>query len=174
MHCQYTHNVINSWFVFRRSKLKISVRRPAILTGFRGFISLCTQIFGQYPYVKTASFHVLFKVINLYSLTLCSLLLAGGTKCAPPWVHCNTSVVRQSLKDLQVTYCIVCHLGGVVVSVLAVRLKACGLKLGRNDGFLRAIKICRTPSYGWEIKPEVPCRKILRHIKDLLKSHGEG
>jgi hypothetical protein len=36
-----------------------------------------------------------------------------------------------------------------------------------------AIKIGSTPSFGWEVKPEVPCPKILRHVKDLLKSHGE-
>jgi hypothetical protein len=30
------------------------------------------------------------------------------------------------------------------------------------------------PFFGWEVKPEVPCRKILRHVKDLLKSHGDG
>jgi hypothetical protein len=49
-----------------------------------------------------------------------------------------------------------------VVSVLATGP-------GRGDGFLRAIKIRSTPSFEWEIKPEVPCRKILRHVKDLLK-----
>jgi len=38
----------------------------------------------------------------------------------------------------------------------------------------KGIKIRSTPSFGWEVKPEVPCRKILRHVKDLLKSHGDG
>jgi hypothetical protein len=28
-----------------------------------------------------------------------------------------------------------------------------------------------TPSFEWEVK--VPCRKILWHVKDLLKSHGD-
>jgi hypothetical protein len=41
-------------------------------------------------------------------------------------------------------------------------------------GFLRAIKIRSTPSFEWEVKSEVPCRKILRHVKDLLTSHGDG
>jgi hypothetical protein len=27
--------------------------------------------------------------------------------------------------------------------------------------------------FGWEVKLEVPCRKILRHVKDILKSHGD-
>jgi hypothetical protein len=28
-----------------------------------------------------------------------------------------------------------------------------------------------TPFFRMEIKPEVPCRKILRNVKELLKSH---
>jgi hypothetical protein len=31
-----------------------------------------------------------------------------------------------------------------------------------------AIKIRSTPSFGWEVNPEVPCRKIL-HVKDPLR-----
>jgi hypothetical protein len=42
------------------------------------------------------------------------------------------------------------------------------------DGFLRAIKIRSTPFFGWKVKPVVPCRKILRHVKDILKYHGDG
>jgi hypothetical protein len=53
------------------------------------------------------------------------------------------------------------RLGGVVVSVLATGPKVRGFKAGRGDGFLRAIKIRSTSSFGWELKPEVPCRKIL-------------
>jgi hypothetical protein len=67
----------------------------------------------------------------------------------------------------------VTRLGGVVVSVLATRPKYREFEPGKGDGFLRAIKIRSTPSFGWEVKPEVPCRKILRHVKDLLKSHGD-
>jgi hypothetical protein len=60
-------------------------------------------------------------------------------------------------------------LGGVVVSVLSTGPKGRGFKPGRGDGFLRAIKIRSTSSFGWEVKPEVPCRKILRHVKDPLR-----
>jgi hypothetical protein len=66
-----------------------------------------------------------------------------------------------------------CHLGGAVVSVLPIGPKDCGFKPDQGDGFLRAIKICSTPSFGWEVKPEVPCHKILWHVKELLKSHGD-
>jgi hypothetical protein len=40
------------------------------------------------------------------------------------------------------------RLGGVVVSVLATGPKGCGFKPGRGDGFLRAIKISSTSSFG--------------------------
>jgi hypothetical protein len=57
---------------------------------------------------------------------------------------------------------------GVVVSVIATGPKGRGFKLRRGDGFLRVIKVHSTPSLGWEVKPEVPCRKILQHVKDQL------
>jgi hypothetical protein len=61
-----------------------------------------------------------------------------------------------------------------VVSVLVTGPKGSGFELSHGNGFLRAIKIRSTPSFGWEVKPEVPCHKILRRGKDLLKSHWEG
>jgi hypothetical protein len=60
-----------------------------------------------------------------------------------------------------------------VVSVLAIGPKGCVFEPGQCDGFLRAIKIRSTPSFGWEVKPEVPCHKILWHAKELLKSYGD-
>jgi hypothetical protein len=65
------------------------------------------------------------------------------------------------------------RLGGVVVSVLATGPKVCEFEPGQGDGFLRAIKIRSTPSFGWEVKPEVPCRKILRHVRSL-EVPGDG
>jgi hypothetical protein len=61
-----------------------------------------------------------------------------------------------------------------MVSVLATGPKDGGFEPGQGDGLLRVIKIHRTPSFGWEVKAEVPCLKILRHVKDLFKSHGDG
>jgi hypothetical protein len=61
------------------------------------------------------------------------------------------------------------HLSGVMVSVLAIRLKICGFKPGLGNGFLRAIKSRTAPSFGGEVKPEAPCRKILWHVKITCK-----
>jgi hypothetical protein len=66
------------------------------------------------------------------------------------------------------------HLGGVVVSVLATGSKGRGFKPGQDNGLLRAIKVHSTPSFRWEVKPEVPCCKTLWHVKDLLQSHLDG
>jgi hypothetical protein len=55
-----------------------------------------------------------------------------------------------------------------VVSVLATGPKGSGFKPGQGEGFLRAIKISSTPSFGWEVKPEFSCRKILPLVKDPL------
>jgi hypothetical protein len=66
------------------------------------------------------------------------------------------------------------RLVGVVVSVLATGAKGLGFEPGQSNRFLRAIKIRSSPFFGWEVKPEVPCRKILRLVKDLLQSHGEA
>jgi hypothetical protein len=61
-----------------------------------------------------------------------------------------------------------------VVSVLATGPKRRGFEPGQGDGFLRAIKIRNTPSIGGEVKSEVPCCKILRHVKDRFKTHVDG
>jgi hypothetical protein len=60
-----------------------------------------------------------------------------------------------------------------VASVLAAGTKGCGFEPGQGDGFLRAIKIYSTRSFGWPVKPEVPCCKILRNVKDIFKSHWD-
>jgi hypothetical protein len=53
-----------------------------------------------------------------------------------------------------------------MVSVLAT---GPGIRTGLGDGFLRAIKIRSTPSFGREVKPWAPCRNILRHVKNNSK-----
>jgi hypothetical protein len=60
-----------------------------------------------------------------------------------------------------------------VVSVLATGPKGRGFETGHGGTFLRVIKICSTPSLGWEVKLEASCHKILRHVTDLLKPLGD-
>jgi hypothetical protein len=57
--------------------------------------------------------------------------------------------------------------GDVMVSVLVIGPKVRRFKSGREDGFLRAINILSTTSFGGEVKPSAPCRKFLRHVKEL-------
>jgi hypothetical protein len=65
-------------------------------------------------------------------------------------------------------YIVLSRLSGVVVSVLATGPKGYGFEPGRGYAFLREIKIRSTPSFGADVKPEDPSRKILRHVKDPL------
>jgi hypothetical protein len=52
-----------------------------------------------------------------------------------------------------------------VVSVLTIKPKVRVFK-PEGDGLLRAIKIRSTTSYGGEVKPSAPGRKILRNFKE--------
>jgi hypothetical protein len=55
-----------------------------------------------------------------------------------------------------------------VVSVLTTGAKV-QVQTQARRWILRVIKIRGTPSFGCEVKPEVPCRKILRHVEDHLR-----
>jgi hypothetical protein len=41
-----------------------------------------------------------------------------------------------------------------------------GSNPAKDDCLLRAIKIRSMPSFGWEVKPSVPCHKILQQVKE--------
>jgi hypothetical protein len=51
-----------------------------------------------------------------------------------------------------------------MVIVLSIGPK--GSNPAESDGFLRAIKIRSTTSFGGKVKQSVPCHTILRHVKD--------
>jgi hypothetical protein len=86
---------------------------------------------------------------------------------------------RASMKKTSLCYCqwsfrsvvmqTVSRLGGVIVTVLAIRHKVRGFKLGWSDGFLMDIESRSTPSFGGKVKPKVPYRKILRHVHRRAK-----
>jgi hypothetical protein len=62
-----------------------------------------------------------------------------------------------------------CCLSGVKVSVLAIGPKFHRFKPSRGDGFLRAIKVRSTPSFGGELTSSAPCHKISRHVKNSFE-----
>jgi hypothetical protein len=45
-----------------------------------------------------------------------------------------------------------------MVIVRAIGPKVCRFKPSQDNGFLRAIKICSTPPFRGEIKPEAQCK----------------
>jgi hypothetical protein len=59
-----------------------------------------------------------------------------------------------------------------VVSVFATGPIGRGFESGKGDEFLKTIKIRNKTYFGWEVKPELPCRKILRHVK--ISRHVES
>jgi hypothetical protein len=59
--------------------------------------------------------------------------------------------------------------GGIVVIVLAIGPKVFGFKPGRGRWILRAIN----PYHDFfvrEVKPSVPCRNVLRHVRIPAKN----
>jgi hypothetical protein len=59
----------------------------------------------------------------------------------------------------------VVSLGDLIVSVLAIRPSFSGINPAEVDRLLREIKIRSTTSYGEEVKPSIPYREILLHVK---------
>jgi hypothetical protein len=71
--------------------------------------------------------------------------------------------------------CFICHmrhicpivdLEDLVVMVLAIELKFRVFIPGRGRKNLRELKIRSTTTFGGEVKLSVPCRNILRHVKE--------
>jgi hypothetical protein len=60
-------------------------------------------------------------------------------------------------------------LSGLVIICLLLDPKFLGSNLAEDDGYLTAIKIHSTTSVRGEVKPSVPCSKILQHVKEPYK-----
>jgi hypothetical protein len=56
-------------------------------------------------------------------------------------------------------------LDGVVISVLVTGPKVRGFKLGRGRWSFMGNKNPHHASFGGEVKPEAPCRKIFPHLR---------
>jgi hypothetical protein len=57
------------------------------------------------------------------------------------------------------------RLGGVVVNLLATGPKSCEFEQGQGNQFLWTMKIRSTPSFGWEVKPELPYLRFYSMLK---------
>jgi hypothetical protein len=57
-------------------------------------------------------------------------------------------------------------LDDIVVAHLSLDPRFAGSDPAEEDGFLKTNKIRSTTSFGGEVKPLVPCRKTLRHVKN--------
>jgi hypothetical protein len=62
--------------------------------------------------------------------------------------------------------CIYVAIGGLVVIELAIGPKVSGFKSGRGRWVSKDDKNGSTTSVGGEVKPSVPCLKVLRNVKD--------
>jgi hypothetical protein len=69
-----------------------------------------------------------------------------------------------SEKVIQLQHSVACWL-----SCLLLNTRFVGWNLAKDDGFLTAIKIRSTTSFGGEVKLAVPCRKIIRHVEEPYK-----
>jgi hypothetical protein len=56
-------------------------------------------------------------------------------------------------------------IGSVMAGVFSIGPNVRVFKPSRGNGLLRATEIRSKSSFGREVKPEAPCRKILRHVK---------
>jgi hypothetical protein len=60
----------------------------------------------------------------------------------------------------------VSRVGGLVLSVLGIGHKVRGIKPGLGGAFLRGIEIRTKSSFGEEVTPSAPCRKVFRHVQN--------
>jgi hypothetical protein len=110
--------------------------------------------------------------IDPHFLVLSSLVVYRDVAESYPLVWSLTRFLTLFHPTIFIFVCSECSLHGVVVSVLVTGPKGCRFKRSQGDGFLKVSEVCSTPSFRWEVKPEVPCCEILRHVKDLLKPTG--
>jgi len=89
--------------------------------------------------------------------------------------HKNSLKFSRSLSDLircilrLVVHASLCRLGDVVVSVLATGPQGSWFQTWPRRWIFKGDKFRSTTFFVWEVKPEVPCRKIIRRVKDPLR-----
>jgi hypothetical protein len=80
-------------------------------------------------------------------------------------------IMSKHKQKLHKSNCRICGFGGLVVSILASGIQVRGFKPGRSRRIFRGEKILSMPSFGGEVKPSFPCRR-LRHVKEPYNYRG--
>jgi hypothetical protein len=84
------------------------------------------------------------------------------TDCAPPSpVKVAGTYINHCAVDDYNVIGNISGFGGLGVSVLAYGTQVRGFKPGRSSRIFKGGKILSTPSFGREVKPWIPCRKII-------------
>jgi hypothetical protein len=84
-----------------------------------------------------------------------------GWSCLPAWLFVAVEALWYLILHVMSASVVQC------LSFLPLDPKLAGSNPVKDDGFLRTIKIRSTTSFGGEVKPTAPRRKILRHVKEL-------
>jgi hypothetical protein len=83
-----------------------------------------------------------------------AVMLCNFVGSCVPAIHCYRRLIYSSSS---LRYCVQVVLSSVMVIVLATGPRFAGLNPVEDNGFLRAIKIRSTISFGGEVKPSAPC-----------------
>jgi hypothetical protein len=81
-----------------------------------------------------------------------------------PFLPVDERIILKWVLNIVVRYGLDSRLSDIMVNLLTIGPNVRGLKPGLGNVFLRAIKIRSTPSFGGEVKPGAPCRKISLHV----------
>jgi hypothetical protein len=101
--------------------------------------------------------------LPLWNRTCELITILCNAEILPQKRPCYKAVFSTAEYKILTSFRLISRLGGVVVSMLETGPNFAGSNL------TEAIKFRITHSFAWEVKPEVPCCKILRHVKDPLR-----
>jgi hypothetical protein len=109
---------------------------------------------------RRALFHVDVNISEIMLFPLQSLKTEAEYSSESPYgittqkTNTDTFTAMRTLHKGLYSVSMAIRLGDVVVSALTTGPKVRGFEPGQGSGFLKAINIRSTPSFGWEVKPE--------------------
>jgi hypothetical protein len=126
-----------------------------------------TKYRNQFYISKETYVHTHKTAVSVTSLRNSSSTRSAPTTCGYQWtLPLKYSTVKYKLfTEVNLLHYRVA-LGGLVVTMVSTGPRFACPNPDEDDGILRAIKVRIMTSFGGEIQPSVPCRKILRHAKD--------